>query len=131
MRTISASNPSSLKKPFCCAKGKTIQCTTCCGTPILIFSTPRTAPEKSNKIVTAATRIFFIAHLRSTGSFGTYQPLEINQVRATSLALGKPAGDPEIRSRQLEVKDFRRCRQEKGAPSAQQGRISGERPRIQ
>jgi hypothetical protein len=31
MRMISASNPSSLKKPFFCASGKVAQCMTCCG----------------------------------------------------------------------------------------------------
>src|ERR1043165_938940 len=60
MRTISASNPSSLKKPFCCASGKTIQWTTCCGTPTLILSAAAAAPLAINHIVTAATTSLFI-----------------------------------------------------------------------
>src|SRR5262249_61638296 len=73
MRTISASNPSSLKKPFCCARGNTIQCTTCCGTPTLIFSAARATPQKKDKIVTAAIKQSFIVHLRPAGSLGKYQ----------------------------------------------------------
>src|SRR5262249_21825397 len=73
MRTISASNPSSLKKPFCCARGNTIQWTTCCGTPTLILSAPRATPQKKDKIVTAVIRTPFIAYLRSAGSLGKYQ----------------------------------------------------------
>src|SRR5215467_392998 len=73
MRTISASNPSSLKKPFCCARGNTIQWTTCCGTPTLILSAPRATPQKKDKIVTAAIKKSFIAHLRPAGSLEKYQ----------------------------------------------------------
>src|SRR6476620_1298465 len=64
MRTISASNPSSLKKPFCCANGKTIQWTTCCGTPTRIFSAAEAVPLARNNIIAAASTGGFIAHLR-------------------------------------------------------------------
>src|SRR5689334_20462601 len=64
IRTISASNPSSLKKPFCCANGKTIQWTTCCGTPTRIFSTGEARPLATNKIIAAASTGNFIAHLQ-------------------------------------------------------------------
>src|SRR6185503_2421848 len=62
--TISASNPSSLKKPFCCANGKTIQWTTCCGTPTRIFSAGEAVPLATNKIIAAASTGNFIAHLQ-------------------------------------------------------------------
>src|SRR5690242_721938 len=64
MRTISASNPSSLKKPFCCASGKTIQWTTCCGTPTRIFSAAKAVPLARNNIIAAASTGGFIAHLQ-------------------------------------------------------------------
>src|SRR5690349_23247221 len=64
MRTISASSPSSLKKPFCCASGKTIQWTTCCGTPTRIFSAAEAAPLARNNTIAAASTDRFIAHLQ-------------------------------------------------------------------
>src|SRR5215475_10928332 len=92
MRTISASNPSSLKKPFCCANGNTIQCTTCCGTPTLILSAPRATPQRKDKIVTAAIRTPFIAPLQSAGSLGKYQrPEKLPRGRLSSAVVEESA----------------------------------------
>src|SRR5215831_8662625 len=87
IRTISASRPSSLKKPLFCARGRVRKLPTGAGYPTLILSAAWTEACR-NKNAIKAPKNFFIGYLRVSRS----QSLQHNSnvIRARRRALARP-----------------------------------------